>query len=131
MQGGGQRPAGAPQRQAPAQPALPKAAEGVVFEAAGTWNFTIDSPQGGTGTIVIRKENDVYSGTIKTERMPQETPFTSVVVKGNDVTLTYSVTFGGNTVPVTIKSMINDKAMQGTMAMGEFRTFNLNAKKAE
>ena len=30
-----------------------------------------------------------------------------------------------------IKTLINDKAMQGTMAMGEFRTFNLNAKKAE
>jgi outer membrane receptor for ferrienterochelin and colicin len=133
IQGGGQRPGGAPQQQTPTPPqnTLPKPAEGVVFDAAGTWNFTIDSPQGGTGIIVIKKENDVYSGTIKTERMPNETPFTSVVVKGNDVTLTYSVTFGGNTVPVTIKSMINDKAMQGTMAMGEFRTFNLNGKKAE
>jgi hypothetical protein len=102
-----------------------------VFNAVGTWNFTIDSPQGGNGIITIKKENDVYSGTIKTERMTNETPFTSVVVKGNDITLTYSVNFGGNTVPVTIKSMINDKAMQGTMAMGEFRTFNLNGKKAE
>lgn len=131
MQGGGQRPAGQQQQPAPAQNPLPKAPEGVVFESAGTWNFTIDSPQGGTGVIVIKKENDVYSGTIKTERMPKETPFTSVVLKGNDITLNYSVTFGGNTVPVTIKSVINDKAMQGTMAMGEFRTFNLNAKKAD
>jgi outer membrane receptor protein involved in Fe transport len=133
MPAGGQRQGGQgqPQQTAPVQNSLPKPAEGVVFESAGTWNFTIDSPQGGTGVIVIRKENDVYSGTIKTERMQQETPFTSVVVKGNDLTLTYSVTFGGNTVPVTIKSMVNDKAMQGTMAMGEFRTFNLNAKKAD
>ncbi|HEY0654490.1 MAG TPA: TonB-dependent receptor [Chryseosolibacter sp.] len=132
MQGGGQRPGRAPQQQAAAPvQKIAQAPEGVVFDAAGTWNFTIDSPQGGAGTIVIKKENDVYSGTIKTERMPKETPFTSVVVKGNDVTLTYSVTFGGNTVPVTIKSMINDKSMQGTMAMGEFRTFNLNGKKAE
>lgn len=133
MPAGGQRQSGQPQMQQPAAPqnTLPKPAEGVVFEPAGTWNFTIDSPQGGTGVIVIKKENDVYSGTIKTERMPQETAFTSVAVKGNDITLTYSVTFGGNTVPVTIKTMINDKAMQGTMAMGEFRTFNLNAKKAD
>jgi hypothetical protein len=129
----GPRPGAAPQQQAPAlpQPAMTKAPEGVVFEAAGNWDFTIDSPQGGTGKIIIKNDNGVYAGTIKTERMQTETAFTSVTVKGNDVVLTYAVTFGGNTVPVTIKAMINDKAMQGTMAMGEFRTFNLNAKKAE
>jgi outer membrane receptor protein involved in Fe transport len=132
QQGGQRQTAPAqPQQTAPAQNTLPKAAEGVVFDVAGIWNFTIDSPQGGTGVIVINKANDVYSGTIKTERMPNETPFTSVIVKGNDVTLNYTVTFGGNTVPVTIKTMINDKDMQGTMAMGEFRTFSLNAKKAQ
>jgi hypothetical protein len=52
-------------------------------------------------------------------------------VNGNEVTVSYSVTFGGNTVPVEIKTSINDKDMLGTMAMGQFRTFNLTGKKSE
>ncbi len=132
--GGGARPnMGAAQQNTnkPAENTLPKATEGVVYEAAGKWSFTIDSPQGGEGTIVIKKENNVYSGTIKTARMQQETPFTSISVNGNEVTMSYSVSFNGNTFPVNIKANIVDKAMQGTMAMGEFRTFNLTGKKVE
>lgn len=129
---GGQRPQGGGQNPRTAVPnTLAKSADGIVYEPAGTWTFTIDSPQGGGGTIVLKKENGAYSGTIKTDRMPQETAFTTVNVNGNNVTLTYTVNFGGNSVPVEIKSAINDKAMQGTMALGQFRTFNLTGKKSD
>jgi outer membrane receptor protein involved in Fe transport len=131
--GGGTRPQGGAQPQQQNKPAatLPKPADGTVYDAAGTWSFTIDSPQGGNGTIVIKNDNGVYSGTIKTDRMSQETAFTSVVVNGNDVTLNYAVTFNGNTIPVEIKSTINNTDMAGTMALGTFRTFNLTAKKGQ
>lgn len=105
--------------------------DSIVYEAAGTWTYTIDSPQGGAGTINIKKENDVYSGTIKTDRMPAETPLTTVAVNGNNVSVSYTVNFGGNTVPVEIKTTINKADMQGTMAFGQFRTFNLTGKKSE
>ena len=107
-----------------------KPADGIIYEAAGTWTYTIDSPQGGSGVIVLKKENDVYSGTIKTERMKEETALSSVIVNGNNVTLSYTVNFGGNTVPVTIKATINSTEMQGTMSLGEFRTFNLTGKRS-
>lgn len=109
----------------------PKPADGAVYEAAGTWSFTIDSPQGGAGTIVIKKENGVYSGTIKTQRMTQETAFSSVTVNGNEVTLSYTTNFGGNSVPVDIKTTIVNNDMQGTMNLGQFRTFNLTGKRSE
>jgi outer membrane receptor protein involved in Fe transport len=131
---GGQRPGGAPtganQRPATAQPATPKSPDAVIYEAAGTWTYTIDSPQGGGGTIVIKKENGMYSGTIKTERMKEETKFTSITVNGNDVAMAYTVNFGGNTVPVDIKGTINDNEMNGTMSLGQFRSFNLVGKRS-
>jgi hypothetical protein len=129
--GGGQRQGNPAQNKPATQSTIAKPADGTVYEAAGTWNFTFDSPQGGSGVLVIRKENGVYSGTVKTERMPQETALSSVVVNGNEVIASYTVNFGGNTVPVEIKTSINDKDMQGTMAMGQFRTFNLTGKKSE
>jgi outer membrane receptor protein involved in Fe transport len=130
--GGGQRPQ-TPQQNSPApvQNNIPKPADGEIFEAAGTWTYTTNSPQGGGGTIVIRKENDAYSGTIKTDRMPQATALSSVVVKGNELTISYTVSFGGNSVPVEIKSTFNNTDMQGTMAFGQFRTVNITAKKAQ
>jgi hypothetical protein len=139
MNGGGQRPqGGAPQgggqRQgAPAAQQKPIAApaDGIVYEPAGTWTFTIDSPQGGAGTIVLKKENGVYSGTIKTERMREETAFTSVKVNGNNVILSYTVNFNGNSVPVEINTTVNNTDMNGTMALGQFRTFNLTGKKSQ
>lgn len=129
--GGGQRPQGQPQQNQPTTPppTVAKPAEGTVVEAAGTWTFTIDSPQGGNGTIVIKKENDAYTGTIKTDRMPQETAFSSVTVNGTEVIMKYTLSFNGNTVPVEIKTSINATDMAGTMALGTFRTFNLTGKK--
>jgi outer membrane receptor protein involved in Fe transport len=131
--GGGGRPQGQTQQTSPATPppTIEKPAEGTVVEAAGTWTFTIDSPQGGNGTIVIKKENDVYTGTIKTDRMPQETVFTSVKVNGTEVIMNYTVSFGGNSVPVEIKTNINATDMAGTMALGTFGTFNLTGKKSQ
>jgi hypothetical protein len=113
------------------QPATTTPADSITYEAVGTWTYIIDSPQGGSGTIVIKKENDVYSGTIKTDRMPAETALTSVIVNGNDVSISYTVNFGGNTVPVEIRTTISKTEMQGTMALGQFRTFNLTGKKSQ
>lgn len=109
----------------------PKPADGTIYEAAGTWSFTIDSSQGGGGTIVIKKENGVYSGTIKTQRMTQEMALSSVTVNGNEVTLTYTTNFGGNSVPVDIKATIVNNDMQGTMNLGQFRSFHLTGKRSE
>ncbi len=123
--------AGGNQKPATNQSTNPRTADAVVYEAAGTWTYTIDSPQGGGGTIVITKENGVYAGTIKTERMKEETKFTSITVNGNDVAMSYTVNFGGNTVPVDIKGTIsNTNNMNGTMSLGQFRTFNLVGKRS-
>lgn len=123
---------GQPQQNKPSSPvpAVAKPKEGAVVEAAGTWIIKIDAPpQGDNGTIVIRKENGQYTGTIKTDRFAQETAFTSVTVDGTEVMIKYNLTMNGNVVPVEIKSSINETEMGGTMALGNFAKFNLTGKK--
>jgi hypothetical protein len=135
QQGQGQRPNMPTQNQTQTKPVeqqkVEAPADGTVYEATGTWNYTIDSPQGGTGVIVLKKGDDgKYTGTIKSERMREETPFTTVVVDGNNVTLSYNMTFGANTTTVEIKASFNNTDMSGTLAFGQMRTFNLAGKKA-
>ena len=100
-----------------------------VYEAAGSWTYTIDSPQGGTGTIVINRNGDEYTGTIKNSRMPQETGLSNVIVSGNSVSFSYPVNFGGNSLTVEVKATINKNEMQGVMQMGETRSFDLTGKR--
>jgi hypothetical protein len=122
-------------QQRPAQPAVtqtqPAGSDTVVYKAEGTWKYTIDSPQGGDGTIVITNENGVYSGTIKNARMPQETKLNNVQVNRNDVSFSYRVNFGGNTNTVDVKYTVNNNSIQGTMNIGGFRSFNLTGTRSE
>ncbi|MFZ6011783.1 MAG: outer membrane beta-barrel protein, partial [Bacteroidota bacterium] len=125
---GGQRPV-QNQKQNVANTAT-KPIDATLYEAAGTWTYTIDAPQGGGGTIVLKKENGVYSGTIKSDRMKEETAVQSLVVNGNDVSFSYPVNFGGNAATVDVKVTISNDNMQGTLSVGSFRTFNLNGKRS-
>jgi hypothetical protein len=99
------------------------------YEASGTWTYTIDSPQGGAGTIAIQKNATEYSGTIKNSRMPAGTGLQNLKVDGNKVTFSYPVTFGGNTITVEVDAVIQKNDMQGTVRMGETRSFNLTGKR--
>ena len=130
---GGQRPTGQNQNQKPATSTEQKstAADSITYDATGTWNYSIDSPQTGKGVIVLKKENDVYSGTIKSERMQQEAALNDLKVEGNNISFSYPVNFNGQQATVNVQYKISDKTINGTLAFGQFRTFNLTGTKAE
>ena len=125
--GGGQqaRPAQTPAVNNNAPAADPKA----VVNPAGTWTYTVESPQGGGGTIVIKKEGDIYTGTLTNNRFNRENPLKSVTMNGNEITFGYETSFGGNTNTVTVKATITGDAMSGMMSVGQFGSFPINAKK--
>jgi hypothetical protein len=129
QQQGGQRGGG---MQAPAsQPNLKMAAVDPtkIVQAEGSWNYTVESPQGGGGKLVIKKEGEKYSGTITNSRNNKETPLTSVAVTGNEITIAYEVSFGGNTMIFTIKGTIKEDDLNGNMTVGQFGAFPINAKR--
>jgi outer membrane receptor for ferrienterochelin and colicin len=119
--------------QAPAQPIKSDStsSDTLAYDATGTWRYSIDSPQGGQGTIVIKKENEQYAGTIKNDRMPQETPVNNLKVNGNNVSFDYPVNFNGQQATINVAYKITDKSIAGTLSVGQFRTFNLTGSKSE
>jgi outer membrane receptor protein involved in Fe transport len=124
--GGGQRPTQAPA----AKPAnVPAADPNAVINPEGTWAYTIESPQGGNGMIVIRKEGEGYTGTITNARFNRENQLKDIVVKGNEISFGYDVNFQGNASTVTIKSTVTGDTMTGIINIGQFGSFPLNAKK--
>jgi hypothetical protein len=125
-QGGGQHPA----QSAPVAPVnTPKSDPTAVIQPEGNWTYTIESPQGGNGNIVIRKEGEGYAGTITNARFNRENPLKDIVVKGNEISFGYDVNFGGNPSTVTVKGTITGDALTGVINIGQFGSFPLNAKR--
>ena len=131
--GGGRQRMAAPigQNNRPTTSTVPQSSDGTVHEAAGTWTYSIDSPQGGGGTIVLTKAGDEYSGTIHRDRAQNDTPLKDVKVTGNDVSFSYVASFGGNNILVSVKAVITNDEMNGVMTFGEMRTVNLSAKRTK
>jgi outer membrane receptor protein involved in Fe transport len=127
-QGGGQR-SGAPASASQPNTKMAIANPAVVIDATGTWNYLIESPQGGAGKLIIKKEGDTYSGTISNNRNNRETKLSSVTVVGNEISAAYEVSFGGNTMNITIKGTIKEDELNGNTTVGQFGTYPINAKR--
>lgn len=111
--------------------AVPAQQDSIIYDPAGTWKYTVDSPQGGGGTIVLSKSAEGYSGTITRDRRNDTIALKDVTVKGNRISFSYPVTFGGNTMIVNVDASITDSTIDGKMHVGAGRTFNLTGKKAK
>lgn len=126
----GSRAAGA--AAAGAVTALPGTDANAIVNAEGTWNYTVESPQGGSGDVLIRKDNGHYTGIVTNKRFNSETPLSSVSVVGNELTFQYTTTGqGGNEMIVKVRSIITDNEFTGEMTVGQFGTFPIKAKRSE
>jgi outer membrane receptor protein involved in Fe transport len=118
---------------AAARPKAPvKAADTTVpaAEVEGTWKYTLDSPQGGNGSFTLKKEGDKYTGTITSNRSPQPITLKSVEVNGDQLVMTYEVSFGPNPVAVQVVGTVKEnKEMKGEMSFGQYRTVPIAATK--
>jgi hypothetical protein len=115
----------------PAKTTAPDTTKATV-DATGIWTYSIETQMGTTnGRLTIKKEGNIYSGTVFSSRTNQETPLTSVTVSGNQLTAIYIANFGGNEVQVTISGPITGDDLDGTMSLGTFRTMPLKAKRTK
>ena len=109
---------------------LPATDSTAIVNPEGTWQYTVESPQGGEGTLSITKDGNAYSGSITNKRFNSNTPLNSVTLKGNELSFGYEVTAqGGNTMPVQVKAIITDDNFNGSMTVGQFGTFPIKAKR--
>jgi hypothetical protein len=88
---------------------------------AGTWDITIDSPQGQrTSMLVIKKEGDKLTGALKSPR--GERPLDSVSVKGDEITFVMTAQVGGQDMVMTYKGKIAKDSMKGDADFGGLAT---------
>jgi outer membrane receptor for ferrienterochelin and colicin len=130
--GGGNR--GGPPANVPArttQTTAPAKDPAASVKPEGTWNYTVQSPQGGEGKITIEKTDGKYSGTITSTRGNRVMPLQNVRIEGNEISFSYTVSFGGNSSEVLVKGAIAGDELTGAMTLGQFGSFPLTAKRAQ
>jgi hypothetical protein len=100
-------------------PARPRAYQDA--SVAGSWDVTIDSPQGQrTVVMVIKKEGEKLSGAMKGQS--GERPLDSVAVKGDEITFVMTRQVGGQDMVMTYKGKVAKDSMKGDADFGGLAT---------
>ncbi|MEP2671286.1 MAG: TonB-dependent receptor [Cyclobacteriaceae bacterium] len=135
QEGGDDQPQGSftpsQRRSTPSKTSKVKSDPSAQVNPAGTWAYTVESPQGGSGTLSLAKEGDGYSGIIINSRNNKETPLNNVKLEGNSLSFDYEATFGPNTSSVSVQLVIKDNSFEGNMTVGQFGSFPMKGQKSE
>ncbi len=102
-----------------------------ISNPTGTWTYTVDSPQGGGGMLVIRKDGENYAGFIISNRNNKESPLADVQLNGNGLSFTFESNFGNNISTNLVTVIIDNESFEGTLTVGQFGTFPLKGKKSQ
>ena len=88
---------------------------------AGSWDVTIESPQGQRMVVmVIKKEGEKLTGAMKS---PQgERPLDSVAVKGDEITFVMTREIQGQAMVMTYKGKVANDSMKGDADFGGLAT---------
>jgi Amidohydrolase family len=90
----------------------------------GSWTMVTQSPQGNTDSkLTFKKDGSGFSGTISGGRLPGPTDLKDVTLDGANLSFNYSITFGSNTMKVTVEAAIDGDSFKGTSSVGQFGTF--------
>ena len=89
--------------------------------AIGSWDLTINSPNGPrTVVLVIKKEGDKLTGATKTAQ--GERPLDSVTVKGDEITFVMTRPVGVQDMVMTYKGKVAKESMKGDADFGGMAT---------
>jgi hypothetical protein len=94
--------------------------------AVGSWDITVESPQGPrTSQLIIKQDGDKLVGVMK--RPSGERPLESIVVKGSDITMTMTINVQGQDLLITYKGKIEKDKMSGDADFGGLATGSWSA----
>ncbi len=98
---------------------LTTALAGQSANVVGSWDITIDSPQGqNKALLVIKKDGDKLTGSIKGAR--GERPLETVSVTGSEITFTMKANVQGQDMIFTYKGKAEKDSMKGNADFGGF-----------
>jgi hypothetical protein len=93
----------------------------------GTWNGTVETPQGtGSPTFTFKQEGEKLTGTYKGQL--GEGPLTGTL-KGNDISFSLKVNFQGEEFTITYTGKVEGNNMKGKAMLGQLGEANWTAKK--
>lgn len=94
--------------------------------AVGSWDITIESPQGKRESVlVIKQDGGKLTGALKSPR--GERPLDSVKVEGNDITFVMTANVQGQDMVMTYKGKVDKDSMKGDADFGGFATGSWSA----
>jgi hypothetical protein len=86
-------------------------------DIAGTWDFTLESPQGkNTFLFIVKKDGEKLSGVVKSQR--GERPVDNFALTGNELTFTLTIQFQGADMLIAYKGTVAKDSMTGTADFG-------------
>ena len=96
--------------------------------AGGSWDVTLNSPQGTFNLqFNLKQDGEKLSGVLKGQR--GELPLEGTM-KGKEVTLKWTTKYEGNDLPITLTGTVDGSAMKGSADYGGFAQGDFSAKRA-
>src|SRR5215467_14003833 len=94
----------------------------------GSWDLTIESPQGArTAVAVLKADGEKVTGSMKRQQ-GGEVPLNGTL-KGNDITLVYSIKFQDQDLTITLTGKADKDSMKGSADFGGFAQGTWSAKR--
>jgi len=94
----------------------------------GSWDLTIESPQGArTAVAVLKADGEKVTGSMKRQQ-GGEVPLNGTL-KGNDITLVYSIKFQDQDLTITLTGKADTDSMKGSADFGGFAQGTWSAKR--
>jgi hypothetical protein len=96
--------------------------------AAGTWDATLNSPQGTFNMqMILKQDGEKVTGVVKGQR--GEIPIEGTA-SGKDIKLKYTIKFQGNDMVITLTGSLEEAAMKGSADYGGLADGEFSAKRA-
>jgi hypothetical protein len=96
---------------------------------AGSWDVTINSPQGAnTSLVVFKQDGDKVSGVLKGRA--GELPFEGGTLTGNELKFSFTINTQGMQLPITLTGKVEGETMSGKADFGGFAEGDWTAKRA-
>lgn len=94
---------------------------------SGSWSYTVQSPQGGSGKLSIKDDGGKFSGTITNAAFNSTSDLQDVTLDGNNLSFSYSLQIGSNKVTISCSATVDGDSMEGTLAAGQMGSFPMKA----
>jgi len=108
----------------------PKADPNATVSVAGTWVYTVESPQGSSGgNLEIAGTPGSFSGSIDSDRMEGSVDLDDIQLSGNQLTFSYTVSAGGRSFEVTTSVVVTGDTFEGTLSLPQMGSFPIEGKR--